>query len=90
MKPSQIDLVIVIYVNYNDFLKFVNFSLLTKSDCTLKNDKDEDFIQRLLNEKVRLCTYQWYTAYAVALPSIPVEISAIPSPNQCLFRNNSE
>ena len=61
---------------------------LKKSVVTLKNDEDGEIIQSSLNEKVRSCTYQWWTAYAVALPPIPFEISSMPTPVQCLFRNN--
>ena len=41
---------------------------LKKSAYNLKSDKDGEFVQSSLNEKVRSCTCQWCTAYAVALP----------------------
>ena len=61
---------------------------LKKSGCTLKNDEDGEVIQSSLNEKVRSCTYQWWTAYAVALPPNTFRDIVDTDPDQCLFSNN--
>ena len=61
---------------------------LKKSGCTLKDDKDGEVIQSSLNEKVRSCTYQWWTAYAVALPPNTFRDIVDTDPDQCLFSNN--